>query len=480
MDDDLAYLEPGFNASQLTVPRLRNILVANSISYPSSAKKPELLEIFESQILSQAKQIRQDQSTVKRSERGIVNVSPGGNAIQHNKDADAVEEDLLAPLNTPAQRTSRRTTRAITEESVAPTPRTTRITRTTRQSTAPPTDATRSSGSPEEPDTNLPIPSTRNMRYSTTPTMVKQEHIQADNDSPFSQDNPFQSTNTPSGSSDKDAIRRRTTMGPRRTDDERSSRSKDRRRSEDAQKSAKQKTLSKSRRSLSRPSNSLHDSSLIRDEVSAGEEFSSDQETEVGKISNTRAMIPQSSQRQKNVMNLAPLSILTVVLAGLATVWRQEKIKVGYCGIGEPSAAIGGIEIPEWASLIRPQCEPCPQHAYCYADMRTVCEPNFVQISHPLSIGNVIPIPPTCEPDGDKNRKVKSVADFAIENELRERNAKYECGEIKSPELSVEELKNLIASKRSRKMSDEEFDELWDSAIGEIMGRDEVTSRRDR
>jgi len=98
-----------------------------------------------------------------------------------------------------------------------------------------------------------------------------------------------------------------------------------------------------------------------------------------------------------------------------------------------------------------------------------------------LSLGGAIPLPPTCEPDGEKARKVKTVADRAVE-ELRERNAKWECGELKdargkrvsAPVIQEPELKGVVETQKKRSMSQEEFEELWAAAIGDIMQREEV------
>lgn len=70
---------------------------------------------------------------------------------------------------------------------------------------------------------------------------------------------------------------------------------------------------------------------------------------------------------------------------------------------------------------------------------------------------------------------------------LRERRAKWECGDLVDekgiPELTVEidaeALKKEMSKKRRKGMSAAEFEELWGGAIGEIEGRDEVESRAD-
>lgn len=92
-------------------------------------------------------------------------------------------------------------------------------------------------------------------------------------------------------------------------------------------------------------------------------------------------------------------------------------------------------------------------------------------------------MPPTCEPDSEKARRVKAVADKAVE-ELRERRAKWECGQLKedgkdvrSPDISEPDLREEVAKKRRKGLSDSEFDDLWKGAIGEVVGKDEVVSK---
>ena len=104
----------------------------------------------------------------------------------------------------------------------------------------------------------------------------------------------------------------------------------------------------------------------------------------------------------------------------------------------------------------------------------------------PLSLGGLVPLPPTCEPDGEKVKRVQAVADKAIEN-LRERRAKFECNELvdetgkETPvvEIDEEDLKQEVSKKRRKGMSDAEFDDLWKGALGEIKGREEVVTSPD-
>jgi hypothetical protein len=191
----------------------------------------------------------------------------------------------------------------------------------------------------------------------------------------------------------------------------------------------------------------------------------------------------RKQKSSSSVPKFAPWVVLTTILAGYAGWYRKEKIELGYCGVGKQITAMEEYQVPEWARVLEPQCEPCPPHAVCYGEMIMKCDPDFVLKSHPLSFGGLVPLPPTCEPDGEKVRKVQAVADKAVEV-LRERRAKWECGELTEengkPATAVEieepALKAEVSQKRRRGMTDAEFEDLWRGAMGEIIARDEVTS----
>ena len=86
-------------------------------------------------------------------------------------------------------------------------------------------------------------------------------------------------------------------------------------------------------------------------------------------------------------------------------------------------------------------------------------------------------MPPSCEPDSAREKKVQAVKARAIES-LRDQNAKYECGDAPKPEVNEPELKKAISSMipRSKGMTNSEFEALWESALGEIQAADEVTT----
>lgn len=228
------------------------------------------------------------------------------------------------------------------------------------------------------------------------------------------------------------------------------------------------------------------DEQVDEDGVPTGEEFTPEEQLAL-EHANADKMYPlaaraQRPRKQGTASKLAPWVVILSLFGGFGAWWRKEKIEIGYCGIGKPTWSLADTNVPDWASVLEPQCEPCPPHAFCYPNFEARCEHDFILRPHPLSLGGLVPLPPTCEPDSEKARRVKAVADKAVE-ELRERRAKWECGElveggkgVKTPEIPAPELKREVAKKRRKGMSDAEFDDLWKGAIGEIIARDEVVS----
>jgi hypothetical protein len=226
--------------------------------------------------------------------------------------------------------------------------------------------------------------------------------------------------------------------------------------------------------------------------VEAGEEFTAEEQLELvrarAKAGEVDILPPRRrKQAAKATGTLKAFSITLLATAGglLGGVWRQEKLAVGFCGIGREATSLAGVDVPEWAVEILPQCEPCPPHATCYQNLELVCDKDFIKTEHPLSLGGLVPLPATCEPDSERTRRIGVVADRSVQV-LRERNAKYECGEpdaeghiVESPKVSETELKKELSSMKRRGMSQEEFDDLFQSALGEVVRRDEIVESTD-
>lgn len=492
-NESVDYLQSGFDPKSMTVPRLRSVLVAHNVQYPSTAKKPQLIDLFNEHIVPQSRKLLAARARVKRMSQGIVDAGS-------QESASMDDHDLMPPPTISRARSPRKSTRA-KSESVDPEPETsiaaTRESPRKRQSRSASTQAV---GVSDTDSTDADVArSTRKPRRVVTATTppVKLEPPREESffkrtpetEDVFSSDNPFQSGGSSPPAPSRTPSGRRKTTGPEST---------------------KTKTSSNWRRT-----DGPFDSDLYRSAdqvgqrlsdgpttpqplvVEAGEEFTPEAQLELQQEEAAdpqravlaRAKLQPPAARRKSKSSFATntlLALLPVLLSVYAIWYRQEKLAVGYCGLGRPPNQLipipDNIDLPDWAiTLVEPQCEPCPPHAYCYEDFSVRCEQDFVLKPHPLSLGGLVPLPPTCEPDGEKVRRVQAVADRAVE-ELRDRRAKYECGEplveegpaVEDPAIDEDELKESLAQKRSKRMSKDEFDDLWTAAIGEIKARDEV------
>lgn len=506
--ESLDYLQSGFDPSSLTVPRLRSILVSHNISYPASAKKPQLIEIFNDNVLPQSRKLLAARARAKRTSRGITDAE----SSQESTVAD--DGELMPPPPTPRPRSSRKpSSKHKIEDSESETPQKSPTKKTPRASSS---KHIRASDTETGTDGDGAKKSVRRSRKSEPPQIKNEEDQQElptptpTKDSVFSYDNPFQSGSSPlSGVRSTSGESRRQTLGTSITKDSnrRKSGSTTRRRT-DIPKS-EDDIIPHTSRTFEMPISKLNGFVGVDDNgVAASEEFTPEEQMELVRersVNGQSAIDPfrpkkKTSKRSKTT---GPIWVVFMtLLAGYATWYRKEKFAVGYCGVGRESRQLNSAPIctPKWASsfsipdmctevdipnwlttLVEPHCEPCPQHATCYEHLETVCDPDFVMHPHSMSLGGLIPLPPTCEPDGEKVRKVKVVADRAVE-ELRERRAKWECGDLveddgtpaSSVEIDAEELKKEVSKKRRRGMSEAEFEDLWVGAIGEIQGRDEV------
>lgn len=494
--ESLEYLQPGFEPKSLTVPRLRSILVAHNISYASSAKKSQLVEIFNEQLVPQSKRILTARARAKRSSKGIFDVESSQDTSSSNPFDD--REDLPPPPPRPAStrrsRSPRKASARIKSEEPEPEyvqplppPVASPSKRKSRASSRPVQQASDTDTGPDVGGTT----SLRRTQRSEAPPQIKLEDSNEGffrrTSGAFTSDNPFQSGSPPPAPERPSNDRRRSTMTPSNTG---------RRRTDGfAAPPAPPKIFETPEYNAIKK----EQESFV---VEAGEEFTPEEQLEMAAdeaFDNEVAIVRSRHPAKSGSSNWStPLSVfLVTILAVYAGWYRQEKIAVAYCGVGRTTSSIPNeIPVPEWAhsvlppeitvpesfiEAVEPQCDPCPLHAYCYSDYSVRCEQDYILKPHPFSLGGIVPLPPTCEPDGEKVRRVQAVADRAVE-ELRERTAKYECGEpvteegarLETPAIEQRELKGIINQKRSKKMSNQEFEDLWGSALGEIKAREEV------
>lgn len=486
LDDDLQYLSPSFDPSSLTIPRLRNILMSHDIAYPPSAKKPQLVDIFTQELKPKARKLLAARDRVRRTSRGITDMPSS-----QEEPVDGDNEDdtgSMPPPPTPKPRKPRKTTRASAELSAEEAPSVTRTSSSRRASSK----HARQSDTETDQDLQPKRPSVRKSRKSEATPKIKVEQAEEVPQRPpmrggvFSDENPFQSGSSPLAPGED----RRRTAGT--SSDRRKSSSRRRKTEGLPSSSVKQEDgiTPPTSRTFEVPVSRLKDTAAQdepQDGLEAGEDFTAEEQLELVRAraaSGKRDILPPRRKRRPQKSGVLPRSapwvVLLSLLGGCAIWWRQEKLAVGYCGIARPSNALSNAQLPEWASVLEPTCEPCPQHAICYEGMETRCEDDFILQSHPMSLGGLVPLPPTCEPDGEKVRRIKAVADRAV-NELRERQAQAECGQLKDEDrkavrgaIDEEDLKEEVSKHRRRDMSDAEFDDLWKGAIGDVKEREEV------
>ena len=487
-EDELEYLSPGFDPATLTVPRLRAILVSHDIEYPASSKKSQLIEIFNERLVPKARRILNARARVKRTSTGITDVPSSQEAS-----VDGEDDDVPPIRETPGPSTARsrksRSTRASTDDTLAESAssKTPGRRRTTKTPSNLESDTT--------PAAELARPSAQRGRRSAAPEVKREEEETPrpvpNDESPFSNDNPFQSGSSPLVQTEV----RRKSAGRKSDRKSNSSRKQTEEPVRIKEEPNENGSLVQSMNTYQVPIKSLSrvtKKEENEDALQPGEEFTAEEQQALIQEGVTRGEVDvldtrrRPAKKTRSTLKTAPVAILAALLASYAAWWRKEKIEVGYCGVGKPATTLVDMQVPEPLMLLQPQCEFCPLHAYCYPDMEARCEQDFVLRNHPLSLGGIIPLRPTCEPDGEKARKVKTVADKAIE-ELRDRRAKFECGEltqedgkpVKTVEISEPSLKAEVSSKRRRGMTDQEFEDLWKGAIGEISAREEVASDKD-
>lgn len=501
-DSEVDYLQPGFDPASVTIPRLRSILITHGVDYPGNAKKAKLVEVFNENITPQAKKILDRRARAKRSSMGITNIdnSVGYSVANNDMPPPSTSKPRGRPRKNPGSAAS--SFKAESEEpeqisnplNLSPRKRSQRS--TSRQLGYSDTDT-----DSHYESRRSPRKSSRRYEMTPQPEVQQVQESEDDPDNVFSTDNPFQSGSSPLPEETPSNRRKTSTFDTPAAF--RPSSAVSRRRTEEfktpaTERSGYTKSVEVPLSALSRPK-TPKTSKSPEPVFEASEEFTPEEQLALAQEDAARAqtaVVPHRQNKKPGGVG-TPLSVLLLALLAAYGAWfRQEKVAVGYCGVGRPAQQIiprqvnfqeFEFETPEWAiKLTEPECDPCPAHAYCYADNSVRCEDDYILKPHPLSAGGLVPLPPTCEPDGEKVRRVKAVADKAVE-ELRERRAKFECGELvdengqtpETPAIAVEELKETVSEQRSKKLSKKEFDDLWSAALGEIETREEIEVERD-
>jgi hypothetical protein len=132
----------------------------------------------------------------------------------------------------------------------------------------------------------------------------------------------------------------------------------------------------------------------------------------------------------------------------------------------------------DWRSTIvntiRPTCAPCPPHAQCLPNLEMRCNQDFIYKPHPFRLNGLLPLSGECIPDTEKQRRIAIVADRAL-NVLRDKAARVECQDETPIGMMERDIKAELLKYKSGSLSDEEFDALFEAAIGELEKQEEVS-----
>ncbi|WVR04313.1 hypothetical protein IAU60_001313 [Kwoniella sp. DSM 27419] len=223
-----------------------------------------------------------------------------------------------------------------------------------------------------------------------------------------------------------------------------------------------------------------------------------------------------------------PLSALFLLLLSLLANFKSQSASVGYCdsaattnnrlltrqsAVDNAQACIArkaSLELDNPAAAKAIQCDvsalpllpfvprassctPCPPHAECAEGDIVTCIPEYLLTSHPLSflspfadgLPGVGPraFPPSCRPDTVKKRMVGGLAK-ELERDLAKGRGSIVCAGIgkddgrkgEGERFGVDEaaLKERFAMRRDPKFSREQFDEIFESALKDLVEHEDV------
>jgi hypothetical protein len=170
-------------------------------------------------------------------------------------------------------------------------------------------------------------------------------------------------------------------------------------------------------------------------------------------------------------------SAIVIVLVVIGLYWRQMKIEAGYCSARKDTTDFFGATN---SLRLAPKCEPCPDNSRCFPYFNIRCDDHFILKPHPLALGGLIPLRPTCVPDNRKAQQVRYIAAQALK-ELRSRRVEWECtlGEVDRSHTVVPEaeelmLKHHIAEKHGKKIDQYQFNDRWAEALQDLIAKEEV------
>ncbi|KAG7824456.1 hypothetical protein KL909_002454 [Ogataea angusta] len=208
----------------------------------------------------------------------------------------------------------------------------------------------------------------------------------------------------------------------------------------------------------------------------------------------TQEQIEEKSKQALKSIGAAPPSnliyrlvtawLLTLSLMYAFTSYREQRIRVGFCGseVYSPlfeydrrAHPIISHYLDRIESIFTLSCVPCPEHGQCFPYSRLYCDPDYT-IHKPLkSLFGVLPTYQTCVLDSVKVKKIDKMVKVATDL-LNRRNAEYKCGRGEDHEvgMTIPHLQNYIIE--TFDLKDDDFDYLWEKTFAILKQRPELVT----
>ncbi|KAK7204178.1 Man1-Src1p-C-terminal domain-containing protein [Myxozyma melibiosi] len=451
--DDLKYLQPGFNPANLRVVDLRRVLLFHEVPFPSAARKATLVDIFRTYISPRAGEL-------------LASLSVGGGDVPAIVDANITSAQVTQPRKISSTTTPRKRQQSPVEA-------------VPKHEDLDNTEAGRLKAEEEGSPFSAQNPFQSPRVETKTPSRARKSSQIVKARSPKTHSSPMSSTGyepskeslatSPANfSSDMFALDSMQYPEPSEEDF-----------------AASYEDVSVAGSDSVEDDEEYYEESVDEDEESVDEDEEADEEDD--------EEVDEEEEEEFDVSLLDgsrdappfqfPFAIFGVWIIFLLTSvsiwwWKSERLRTGYCEIEGQGVQLGGdYDSTNLLSYFELDCLPCPEHAKCYSDLRVECEPDYIFVRSPLSLGGFLPIAPKCVPDSGKLEKARQLLDVELLL-LRKRLAEVECSGVAKDKndatISVEELKSTLSAMKSSKIPNGVFEELWNISYKDLTLQDEV------
>lgn len=178
--------------------------------------------------------------------------------------------------------------------------------------------------------------------------------------------------------------------------------------------------------------------------------------------------------------------------------YRSELGKADFCGtvqardppypslLNYPTQNPTLMQLQEFSKgavdYVWPECVPCPEHATCWEDRRLFCDDGYKLRQSLLAQTGLLPLPPSCKKDWERERAVAVIVEKALWH-LRRRAADTACNPASSTSkteaegYNEQELRSTVYQDKSARLSDEEFNDMWRQVVAAVSTASDVEIR---